>query len=67
MSPWKPITTEAALGVNTGAASNVSNSRYVRLFNTAAVGTDDDSYETKTLNLFKTFQEVTAGSTGCNP
>ena len=35
--PWKPITTEAALGVNTGAASNVSSSRYVRLFNTAAV------------------------------
>ena len=22
MSPWKPITTEAALGTNTGAASN---------------------------------------------
>ena len=38
--PWKPITTEAALGVNTGAASNVSSSRYVRLFNTAAVGTE---------------------------
>jgi hypothetical protein len=40
MSPWKPITTEAALGVNTGAASAVGNSRYVRLFNTAAVGTE---------------------------
>ena len=38
--PWKPITTEAALGVNTGAASNVGSSRYVRLFNTAAVGTE---------------------------
>ena len=25
--PWKPITTEAALGVNTGAASNVGSSR----------------------------------------
>jgi hypothetical protein len=32
---------------------------------TCQVGTDDGSYETKTLNLFKTFQEVTAGSTGC--
>ena len=40
MGPWKPITTEAALGVNTGAASAVGNSRYVRLFNTAAVGTE---------------------------
>ena len=39
MGPWKPITTEAALGTNTGAASNVGLSRYVRLFNTAAVGT----------------------------
>ena len=38
--PWKPITTEAALGVNTGAASNVGSSRYVRLLNTAAVGTE---------------------------
>ena len=40
MGPWKPITTEAALGVNTGAASNVGSSRYVRLLNTAAVGTE---------------------------
>ena len=40
MGPWKPITTEAALGTSTGAASNVGNSRYVRLFNTAAVGTE---------------------------
>ena len=40
MGPWKPITTEAALGVNTGAASAIGNSRYVRLFNTAAVGTE---------------------------
>ncbi len=38
--PWKPRTTEAACGVNTGAASNFSSSRYVRLFNTAAVGTE---------------------------
>ncbi len=38
--PWKPITTEAALGTSTGAASNVGKSRYVRLFNTAAVGTE---------------------------
>ena len=40
MGPWTPRTTEAACGVNTGAASNFSNSRYVRLFNTAAVGTE---------------------------
>ena len=40
MSIWKPITTEAALGTNTGAASNVGKSRYVRLLNTAAVGTE---------------------------
>ena len=38
--PWKPITTEAALGTNTGAASNVGSSRYVRLLNTAAAGTE---------------------------
>ena len=40
MGPWTPRTTEAACGVNTGAASNFSSSRYVRLFNTAAVGTE---------------------------
>jgi|TARA_R100001509_G_scaffold160516_1_gene128433 hypothetical protein len=40
MSIWKPITTEAALGTNTGAASNVGKSRYVRLLNTAAEGTE---------------------------
>ena len=40
MGPWKPITTEAALGTSTGAASNVGASRYVRLFNTADVGTE---------------------------
>ena len=38
MTLWKPITTEAALGTNTGAASNVGSSRYVRLLNTAAAG-----------------------------
>ena len=37
---WTPRTTEAACGVNTGAASNFGSSRYVRLFNTAAVGTE---------------------------
>ena len=40
MTLWKPITTEAALGTNTGAASNVGSSRYVRLLNTAAAGTE---------------------------
>ena len=37
---FKPITTEAALGTSTGAASNVGSSRYVRLLNTAAAGTE---------------------------
>ena len=32
--------TEAACGTSTGAASNFGKSRYVRLFNTAAVGTE---------------------------
>ena len=40
MPVWTPRTTEAACGVNTGAASNFGSSRYVRLFNTAAVGTE---------------------------
>ena len=40
MAIWKPRTTEAACGTSSGAASNFSNSRYVRLFNTAAVGTE---------------------------
>jgi hypothetical protein len=31
MGPWTPRTTEAACGVNTGAASNFGSSRYVRL------------------------------------
>ncbi len=38
--PWKPITTEAALGTSTGAASNVGKSRYVRLWNKAGAGTE---------------------------
>ena len=37
---FKPTTTEAALGTNTGAASNVSSSEFVRLHNTAATGTE---------------------------
>ena len=40
MTLWKPITTAAALGTSTGAASNVGSSRYVRLLNTAAAGTE---------------------------
>jgi hypothetical protein len=40
MPVWTPRTTEAACGVNTGAASNFGSSRYVRLFSTAAVGTE---------------------------
>ena len=40
MTLWKPITTEAALGTSTGAAANVGSSRYVRLLNTAAAGTE---------------------------
>ena len=37
---FKPITTEAALGTSTGAASNVSSSEFVRLHNSAATGTE---------------------------
>lgn len=40
MTIFKPITTEAALGTNTGAASNISSSQFVRLHNTAATGTE---------------------------
>ena len=36
MAIFQPITTQAALGVNTGAASNVGSSEFVRLHNTAA-------------------------------
>ena len=37
---FQPTTTEAALGVNTGAASNVGSTEFVRLHNTAATGTE---------------------------
>ena len=37
---FTPKTTEAALGTNTGAASNVGTSEFVRLHNTAAAGTE---------------------------
>ena len=37
---FTPKTTEAALGTNTGAASNVGTTEYVRLHNTAATGTE---------------------------
>ena len=37
---FEPTTTEAALGVNTGAASNVGTTEFVRLHNTAATGTE---------------------------
>ena len=37
---FTPVTTEAALGTSSGAASNVGSSEYVRLHNTAATGTE---------------------------
>ena len=37
---FQPTTTEAALGVNTGAASNVGTTEFVRLHNIAATGTE---------------------------
>ena len=40
MAIFQPITTQAALGVNTGASSNVGSSEFVRLHNTAATGTE---------------------------
>ena len=40
MAIFQPITTQAALGVNTGAASNVGSSEFVRLYNSAAAGTE---------------------------
>ena len=40
MVVFQPTTTEAALGVNTGAASNVGTTEFVRLHNTAATGTE---------------------------
>jgi len=40
MAIFQPITTQAALGVNTGAASNIGTTEFVRLHNTAATGTE---------------------------
>lgn len=40
MTVFKPLGTEANLGVNTGAASNVGLATTVRLFNTADAGTE---------------------------
>ena len=37
---FTPVTTEAALGTNTGAASIVGSSEFVRLHNTVATGTE---------------------------
>ena len=37
---FQPTTTEAALGVNTGAASDIGTTEFVRLFNSAAAGTE---------------------------
>ena len=37
---FQPTTTEAALGVNTGAASDIGTTEFVRLHNTAATGTE---------------------------
>ena len=40
MTIFTPITTQAALGTSSGAASNVSSSEFVRLYNSAAAGTE---------------------------
>ena len=40
MTVFKPLSTEANLGTDTAGASNVSLATTVRLFNTAAVGTE---------------------------
>ena len=37
---FQPTSTEAALATNTGAASNIGTSIFVRLHNTAATGTE---------------------------
>ena len=37
---FTPTTTQAALGTNTGAASNIGTTEFVRLHNTAATGTE---------------------------
>ena len=40
MTIFTPKTTEAALGTNTGVASNIGTTEFVRLHNTAATGTE---------------------------
>ena len=37
---FTPITTQAALGVGTGNATNIGSSEFVRLYNSAAAGTE---------------------------
>ena len=37
---FKPTTSEAAAGTNVGAASTAGDSEFVRLYNSAAVGTE---------------------------
>ena len=37
---FTPITTQAALGTSTGAASNISSSQFVRLINSGDVNTE---------------------------
>tara|TARA_R100001594_G_scaffold145441_3_gene195647 strand:- start:6878 stop:7156 length:279 start_codon:yes stop_codon:yes gene_type:complete len=37
---FTPITTQAALGTNDAGSSNISSSKIVRLFNSAAAGTE---------------------------
>ena len=40
MAIFQPTTTQAALGTNTGAASNVGSSEFVRLHNSADANTE---------------------------
>lgn len=40
MAIFKPVTTEAALGTSSGAASNVGSSEFVRITNTANENTE---------------------------
>ena len=40
MAIFTPITTQAALGTSSGAASNVGSIEFVRLYNSAAAGTE---------------------------
>ena len=40
MAIFTPITTQAALGTSSSAASNVGSSEFVRLYNSAAAGTE---------------------------